>query len=93
MLITTIAGSIGRIASAAGVDAAVLHEALLGPRERAAERPGVDHTDIADLDDVDRNLEPAEALGWTTIHVVDPLDALAELRALVGVDRNRSLDR
>ena len=61
--------------------------------EATAERLGVAHVDIAYLDDFDQNLEPAEALGWTTIHVVDPLDALVELRALVGVDRNRSLDR
>jgi epoxide hydrolase-like predicted phosphatase len=40
---------------------------------------GVDHAQIAYLDDFDQNLAPAADLGWQTIHVTDPLAALDEL--------------
>lgn len=36
------------------------------------------------LDDLGVNLKPARAMGMTTIKVVDPDDALAELEAVVG---------
>jgi putative hydrolase of the HAD superfamily len=36
------------------------------------------------LDDLGVNLKPARALGMTTIKVVDPDDAIAELEAVVG---------
>jgi hypothetical protein len=36
------------------------------------------------LDDFDQNLEPPSALGWTTIQVGDPHDALLELDRLLG---------
>jgi putative hydrolase of the HAD superfamily len=36
------------------------------------------------LDDLGVNLKPARALGMTTIKVVDPDAALAELEAVVG---------
>jgi putative hydrolase of the HAD superfamily len=36
------------------------------------------------LDDLGVNLKPARAMGMTTIKVVDPSDALAELEAVVG---------
>jgi putative hydrolase of the HAD superfamily len=36
------------------------------------------------LDDLGVNLKPARAMGMTTIKVVDPADALAELEAVVG---------
>lgn len=44
-----------------------------------AEALGVDHAEIAYLDDFVQNLAPAAALGWTAIHVTDPVVALAEL--------------
>jgi len=40
--------------------------------------------DCAYLDDLGINLKPARALGFHTIKVVEPADALAELSALVG---------
>jgi putative hydrolase of the HAD superfamily len=42
-------------------------------------------TDCAYLDDLGINLKPARALGFTTIKVVDPADALAELARLTGL--------
>jgi epoxide hydrolase-like predicted phosphatase len=51
--------------------------------EATADALGVDHSAIVYLDDFDQNLEPAASLGWHTIHVVDPVDALAELDALI----------
>lgn len=36
------------------------------------------------LDDLGVNLKPARAMGITTVKVVDPLDALAELQRLLG---------
>jgi len=44
---------------------------------------GVDHDEIAYLDDFSHNLAPAEALGWRTVHVRDVDTALAELDALI----------
>lgn len=41
-------------------------------------------TDCAYLDDLGINLKPARALGFSTIKVVDPAAALAELSDLVG---------
>jgi putative hydrolase of the HAD superfamily len=38
------------------------------------------------LDDLGINLKPARAMGFTTIKVVDPAAALAELSDLVGLD-------
>jgi epoxide hydrolase-like predicted phosphatase len=52
--------------------------------ETTAERLGVEHRAIVYLDDFDQNLEPPEALGWTTIRVGDHRDALRELDALLG---------
>jgi putative hydrolase of the HAD superfamily len=37
------------------------------------------------LDDLGINLKPARAMGMTTIKVIDPADALAELGALLGL--------
>jgi putative hydrolase of the HAD superfamily len=42
--------------------------------------------DCAYLDDLGINLKPARALGFTTIKVVEPADALAELSELTGLD-------
>ena len=52
-----------------------------------AETLGVAHERIVYLDDFDQNLEPARALGWTTILVDDAATALAELdELLIGLD-------
>ena len=42
--------------------------------------------DCAYLDDLGINLKPARALGFRTIKVVEPADALAELSELTGLD-------
>jgi putative hydrolase of the HAD superfamily len=42
--------------------------------------------DCVYLDDLGINLKPARALGFHTIKVVDPADALAELSELTGLD-------
>ena len=42
--------------------------------------------DCAYLDDLGINLKPARALGFHTVKVVEPAEALAELSALTGVD-------
>jgi epoxide hydrolase-like predicted phosphatase len=47
---------------------------------------GVEHHEVAYLDDFDQNLAPAAELGWTVIHVSDPTTAIDELdAALAGV--------
>jgi len=38
------------------------------------------------LDDIGRNLKPARALGMTTLKVDDPIQALREVGALLGLD-------
>ncbi|MGY1802897.1 HAD-IA family hydrolase [Blastococcus sp. SYSU D00922] len=54
--------------------------------DRLSEAVGrtVEATDCAYLDDLGINLKPARALGFSTIKVVDPSVALAELSELVG---------
>ena len=52
--------------------------------EIACEQLGVAPLGCVFLDDLGINLKPARAMGMTTIKVVDPADALAELEALVG---------
>ncbi|SOE00490.1 HAD-IA family hydrolase [Blastococcus haudaquaticus] len=49
----------------------------------AVGRP-IEATDCAYLDDLGINLKPARALGFSTVKVVDPAVALAELSELVG---------
>ena len=44
----------------------------------------IEATDCAYLDDLGINLKPARALGFSTIKVVEPAPALAELSELVG---------
>jgi putative hydrolase of the HAD superfamily len=44
----------------------------------------IEAADCAYLDDLGINLKPARALGFSTIKVVEPADALAELSELVG---------
>lgn len=46
----------------------------------------VEHGEVVYLDDLGPNLKPARELGWHTIKVVDPADALAELARATGVD-------
>ena len=50
------------------------------------DRLGVPATDVVFLDDLGVNLKPARAMGMTTIKVVEPEQALAELEAVLGVD-------
>lgn len=79
----------------AAIDFAVFSEvvdsSLVGCRkpepaiyEVTSSRLGVPHDRIAYLDDFADNLTPAEALGWSTIHVVDPDEALSRLAELMS---------
>ena len=55
--------------------------------EATAEQLGVRHDAIVYLDDFDQNLEPAAALGWTTILVGDHRDAIIRLDGLLEHSR------
>jgi putative hydrolase of the HAD superfamily len=50
----------------------------------ACEKLGIEPTEAVFLDDLGVNLKPARELGMTTIKVIDPDDAIAELEAVVG---------
>ena len=70
---------------------AVIDSAVEGTRkpepriyEIVEERLGVAGESIVYLDDFDHNLGPAQARGWTTIHVEDPDSAIPELAALLS---------
>jgi putative hydrolase of the HAD superfamily len=70
---------------------AVLESSKLGVRkpdprfyDLALEAVDVTPTEAVFLDDLGINLKPARALGITTIKVVDPDDALAELEEVLG---------
>lgn len=52
--------------------------------ELACSIMGVEPTEVVYLDDLGINLKPAAAMGMTTIKVVDPAVALAELEKAVG---------
>jgi putative hydrolase of the HAD superfamily len=52
--------------------------------ELACERLAIDPAEAVFLDDLGVNLKPARAMGMTTIKVVDPATAIAELEAVVG---------
>jgi putative hydrolase of the HAD superfamily len=52
--------------------------------EIACETAGVSPAEVVFLDDLGVNLKPAAAMGMTTIKVVDPAVALAELEQVVG---------
>jgi putative hydrolase of the HAD superfamily len=52
--------------------------------ELACEQLGIVPTEAVFLDDLGVNLKPARALGMTTIKVVDPDQAIAELQTIVG---------
>ena len=51
--------------------------------ELACQRLGVAPSEVVFLDDIGENLKPARRLGMTTIKVVDPAVALAELEAIL----------
>ena len=53
--------------------------------EIAAGMLGVDHDQIVYLDDFDQNLDEPTALGWTTIHVGNQIDAIVRLAELLAV--------
>ena len=59
---------------------------LTADRLAAAIGRAVDPAEVVYLDDLGPNLKPARALGWHTVKVVDPADALAELARVTGVD-------
>ncbi|HMS89285.1 MAG: HAD-IA family hydrolase [Acidimicrobiales bacterium] len=52
--------------------------------EIACERLGIEPSEAVFLDDLGVNLKPAKAMGMTTIKVVDPAAAIAELEQVVG---------
>lgn len=52
--------------------------------EIACEELGIEPHEAVFLDDLGINLKPARAMGMTTIKVVDPDDAIAELEQVVG---------
>ncbi|MFZ4518746.1 MAG: HAD-IA family hydrolase [Microthrixaceae bacterium] len=54
--------------------------------EIALEELGITADEAVFLDDLGVNLKPARAMGMTTIKVVDPDVALAELSAVTGLD-------
>jgi len=60
-----------------------IYRRALARLSEAVGRP-IEARECAYLDDLGINLKPARALGFTTIKVVDPAAALAELSALVG---------
>ncbi len=70
---------------------AVIESCAVGTRKpepaiylETAERLGVTHEQILYLDDFEQNLQPAAALGWTTILVGDHGAAIAEVRSILG---------
>jgi putative hydrolase of the HAD superfamily len=90
-----MAGSKARAARIAEVMAlfdAVIESSRVGVRkpeprfyELACARLGVEPAEVVFLDDLGLNLKPARAMGMTTIKVVEPGQALAELEAAVGM--------
>lgn len=52
--------------------------------ELACEQLAIEPTEAVFLDDLGVNLKPARALGMTTIKVIDPDEAIAELEGVVG---------
>jgi putative hydrolase of the HAD superfamily len=62
-----------------------IYQRALERLSQAVGRP-VSAADCAYLDDLGINLKPARAMGFSTIKVVDPAAALAELSEQVGLD-------
>ncbi len=54
--------------------------------EHACESMGVAPEEVVYLDDLGVNLKPAQALGMTTIKVVEPGRTLAELERVLGIE-------
>lgn len=54
--------------------------------ELACTTAGVTADEVVFLDDLGINLKPAKAMGMTTIKVVEPLQAIADLEATLGLD-------
>lgn len=52
--------------------------------EIACDLAGVEPAEVVFLDDLGVNLKPAAAMGMTTIKVIDPTDAIAQLEQAVG---------
>ena len=52
--------------------------------ELVCEQLGIEPAEAVVLDDLGINLKPAKRMGMTTIKVVDPDDAIAELESVVG---------
>ena len=52
--------------------------------ELACTTMGVEPHEVVYLDDLGINLKPAAAMGMTTIKVIDPTEAIARLREVVG---------
>jgi putative hydrolase of the HAD superfamily len=88
----------GRLADLLGLFDAVVESSVEGVRKPEPEiyRRALDRlstavgrpiraTDCAYLDDLGINLKPARAMGFSTVKVVDPAAALAELSALTGL--------
>jgi putative hydrolase of the HAD superfamily len=89
----------GRLGDLLGLFDAVVESSIEGVRKpepeiyrRALDRLSaavgrrLEAADCAYLDDLGINLKPARAMGFATIKVVEPADALAELAALTGLD-------
>ena len=53
--------------------------------ELVCDRLRIQPAEAAFLDDIGSNLKPARAMGMTTIRVVEPENALAQLSSVVGV--------
>jgi putative hydrolase of the HAD superfamily len=53
--------------------------------ELACEALSIRPDEAVFLDDLGINLKPARAMGMTTIKVVDPDDAIAELESVLGL--------
>jgi putative hydrolase of the HAD superfamily len=54
--------------------------------ELACTTAGVAPDEVVFLDDLGINLKPAKAMGMTTIKVVTPEQAIADLEAALGLD-------
>ena len=84
-------GRAGKIAEIMGLFDVVVESSKVGVRkpdprfyEVACEMLGIAPAEAVFLDDLGVNLKPARAMGMTTIKVVDPDDAIAELEEVVG---------
>jgi putative hydrolase of the HAD superfamily len=81
----------GEMDDVLGLFDAIVESSKLGVRkpdpafyELACEQLGIVATEAVFLDDLGVNLKPARALGMTTIKVMDPDQAIADLESVVG---------